>query len=169
DRPQRVTSNNRLGIVLDSLTQSRNRGGRSNIRGYDRGVAKKPSSFWTRQRSAAESMAKLFVACNRKHFDQIESRSCAGRRFELGPSSFVGERIERAHVLTHVATEDPFTDSGSHLSLNCALVLNSQIRNASIRIQLIRRNERIRRARIDAPATGPATDFYFLCVRGEVE
>jgi len=167
--PQGVTSNEGLGVMLDPLNQSRNGRSRSNIRGYDRGVAKQSSAFWTSQRSAAKSIAKLFVGRNRKHFDQIEPRPCAGRRFELGPSSFLGEPIERTHVLAHVATEDPFADCLAQVPRNRTLVLDRQIRNTSIRIQLIWSYKRIGRARIDTAAARPATDLHFVSVSGKVE
>src|SRR5690606_37411572 len=55
-----------------------------------------------------------------------------------------------------VTPEHPVADRGSELLLDVTLVLNRQVRDATARIELIRRRERARGADIETPLAGAA-------------
>ena len=64
--------------------------------------------------------------------------------------------VPRAYELAVVAAVDAVADGGAQLDRDAAVVLDRQISDAAARVELLRRNDRLRRTGRDAGAAAAA-------------
>ena len=91
-----------------------------------------------------------------KHIEDLKfmqpGRVCVSNNDRIRP---LGRLIVRAHLLTHIASEEPRANAHMQFGWNHTAVLDCERSNTAASIEMPRR-ERLGRARIDAACTGAA-------------
>ena len=78
-------------------------------------------------------------------------------------------QVPRTHVLAHVASIDTIADPLAQLERNLLAQLDREVRDAPSRIELSRRRDRPRRARVETPGARPAAIRLERRVDGQLE
>ena len=77
-------------------------------------------------------------------------------RLEIRLDGFLRELVPRAHELAIVAAVDAVADQRAQFDGNAAAQFDGQIGDAAPRIELVRRDDRLRRTDVDAARAGAA-------------
>ena len=121
---------------------------------HQRGIAHQPLTFRTPEGRAAKTPAELGIR-QRDKFHRV-------KRFQVRPRlqvRFAAPRrlaVPRAHLLAHVAAEQPVADSGPQFVRDRAAQLDGQVADAAPRVELIGRDERVGRTGVQARGAGAA-------------